>query len=76
MVLTVKSKDGNTSNQATKTIYITDANSPFADIAVNNSSSSIFEDESACKDGALVINRSESTNFDASRSINTDGSNA
>lgn len=74
VTLTVKSRDGSSSNQITKTVYVTDTNSPFANIVATNGSSTVFEDDTACTNGAIVVNRSESTNFDGSNSINIDGS--
>ncbi len=74
VTLTVKNADGNESNQITRTVYATDTNTPFANITVSNGSNTAYEDLSACKEGAIVLNRSEQSNLDASKSINIDGS--
>ena len=63
-------------NQIQRKVYVTDSNSPFAMIQVSNGSSSVFEDINACGNGAMVINRSEATTLDASKSLNVDGTNS
>ncbi len=73
VTLVVKNKDWTESNQIARTIYATDAWSPFANIYVSNGSNTAYEDPSACANGAIVLNRGELSNFDASKSLNIDG---
>lgn len=77
VTLTVSSAKWSESNQIKRRVYVTDTNSPFSMISVNNASSTAYYDSEACGgSGATVINRSEVTNFDGSKSINIDGGTA
>ncbi|MBP9779181.1 PKD domain-containing protein [Candidatus Gracilibacteria bacterium] len=73
--LKVRSKDGVSTNETSRIVYVTDANTPFASINASNPSSSVYEDANACNNsGAIIINRSEITTLDGGDSINIDGS--
>lgn len=72
--LTVSTKEGWKTNQIQRKVYVTDTASPFAIIDVSNGSSSVHEDPSACWTGAIVVNRSEATTLDGSKSVNIDWS--
>jgi PKD repeat protein len=73
VTLTVSSAKWWESNQIHRRVFVTDTNTPFALINVNNGSNTAYYDPAACGSGATVINRSEATNFDGSKSINIDG---
>jgi len=65
------------SNRIQRRVFVTDTNSPYAMIQISNGSNTAYYDPDACSwSGATVINRSETTNFDGSKSINIDGSNS
>ncbi len=76
VTLTVSSAKWGESNQIRRRVYVTDTNAPFAMINISNSSSTSYYDKDACGSGATVVNRSEATNFDGSKSINLDGGTA
>jgi PKD repeat protein len=74
--LTVRKNGSDETNTIRRKVYVTDTESPYAVIEANNSSSSISEDPDACGwAGAIVVNRSEPTTLDGSKSINVDGTN-
>jgi PKD repeat protein len=73
--LKVRSKDGTSTNETSRILYITDTNTPFASINASNPSSSVYEDVNACNNSwAIIINRSEITTLDGWDSINIDWS--
>jgi PKD repeat protein len=73
VTLTVSTSGGDT-NQVRRKIYVTDTNSPFSLIDISNSANTSYEDVSACGgSGAIVVNRSDQTTIDGSKSINIDG---
>jgi PKD repeat protein len=76
VTLTVSSAKWGESNQIRRRVYVTDTDAPFALISISNSSSTSYYDKDACGSGATVVNRSEATNFDGSKSINLDGGTA
>jgi PKD repeat protein len=72
--LTVRKNGSDETNQIRRKVYVTDTASPYALIEATNSSSSTTEDPTACGwAGAIVVNRSETTTLDGSKSINIDG---
>jgi PKD repeat protein/type IV secretory pathway VirB2 component (pilin) len=71
--LTVSTRAWGKTNQVQRKVYVTDTESPFAIIDVTNGSSSVYEDPTVCGTGAIVVNRSESTTLDGSKSVNVDG---
>ena len=74
--VTVRKNGSDETNTIRRKVYVTDTESPYAVIEANNSSSSISEDPDACGGaGAIVVNRSEATTLDGSKSINVDGTN-
>lgn len=75
VVLKVSTAQWNESNEIRRKIYVTDTNSPFSMIQVSNVSWSSYYDPEACGgSGATIVNRSEITTLDGSKSINIDGS--
>lgn len=77
VTLTVSSARSPETNQIRRRVYVTDTNSPFAMIQTSNGSNTAYYDESACGwSGAMIVNRSESTTIDGSKSINIDGSSS
>lgn len=59
-ILTVKNIDGSETNTIERKVYVTDTNSPFALIDIENASNSVVFDESACStNGAYLVNRAE-----------------
>jgi len=73
--LTVRKNGSDETNQVRRKVYVTDTASPYALIEATNSTNSTTEDSTACGwAGAIVINRSEMTTLDGSKSINVDGS--
>ncbi len=74
VTLTVSSAKWTETNQIKRRVYVTDTNSPFSMIGISNASSTAYYDAAACSgSGAMVVNRSEITNFDGTKSINIDG---
>lgn len=73
VVLTVSSANGNQSNQIRRRVFVTDTGAPYALINISNGSNTAYYDPEACGSGATIVNRSEATTFDASKSINVDG---
>jgi PKD repeat protein len=74
--LRVKNTDWTEENSISRTVYVTDTDTPFALIDIKNSSNTIFEDPMGCETangGSFVVNRSESTRLDGSKSLNIDG---
>jgi PKD repeat protein len=68
------STSGGDSNQVKRKIYVTDTNAPFALIDITNNGNTSYEDTTACGgSGAIVVNRSDQTTIDGSKSINIDG---
>lgn len=66
--------DAGTSNSITRKVYITDADSPFADITVKKGSDAIEITPNACANGdAYVTDRTNPINISGSESVNTDG---
>ncbi len=73
--LTVKNSDGSASNTMTRTVYVTDTDSPFALIDLRGSNGSLIEVPGACDgNNAFAVNRAENTTIDGGNSINIDGS--
>lgn len=48
MTVTTRAREGSLTNQTSKTVYVTDTNSPFANIVVTNESNGVYEDVNAC----------------------------
>lgn len=77
VTMTVSNANNSESNQITRRIFITDAGAPYAMISISNGSNTAYYDKAACGgSGATIVNRSETTTFDAQKSINIDGSNS
>jgi PKD repeat protein len=78
--LRVKNANGSEENFITRTVYITDTDSPFSLIDINNNSNSITENPNGCElsgtGGSFLVNRSENTSIDGSKSVNVDGNAA
>lgn len=76
ITLTITNGKTSESNSIKRRIHITDTWSPFAMIGITNPSSTVYHDADAC-DGnwATIVNRSDITTFDATKSINVDGWN-
>ncbi|MBW7954443.1 PKD domain-containing protein [Candidatus Gracilibacteria bacterium] len=73
--LTVKDKDGK-SNFLTKTVYISESDSPYAAISVDLGGTDIPKFENtACNNGAYIVDKVKTINFKSGDSINVDGSN-
>ncbi|MGE4444514.1 MAG: PKD domain-containing protein, partial [Candidatus Altimarinota bacterium] len=71
--LTVRDVDGNT-NQTTKTVYVSEANSPYAMIDVNYGGTEVPSfDSSACNAGAYIVDRVKTVYFKGTESLNLDG---
>jgi PKD repeat protein len=75
VTLTVNRAWGTETNSISRKVYVSDTESPFAVIEASNASNSVVEEKWACGDGqdALVINRSDSTTFSSSNSVDIDG---
>jgi PKD repeat protein len=72
--LNVNRDGGSETNSITRKVYVTETDSPFAMIDATNASNSIIEEDGACDNKkALIINRADSTTFNATNSINVDG---
>lgn len=74
VTLTVNRNGGSETNTITRKVYVADSDSPMAIIATSNGSDSVYQEADACGDkNTLIINRSDTTTFDGSSSINIDG---
>lgn len=74
VTLTVNRGGGSEQNTVTRKIYVTDMSNPLAIIQASNSSNSVVQEDNIChNEPAWMVNRGESTTFDASQSVNTDG---
>jgi PKD repeat protein len=77
--LRVKNSDGSEENTMTRSIYMTDTDSPFALISISNGANTVVENPNGCEGNTgstFVINRSDSTLIDGGKSINVDGNSA
>ncbi|MDD5770218.1 MAG: PKD domain-containing protein, partial [Candidatus Gracilibacteria bacterium] len=74
--LTVKDSAGD-SNQVVKTVYVGESNNVLSVISADYTSTEVpIFDDSACENGAYLVDRIKTVNFKGGESINTDGTTA